>query len=692
MSLALWFVFFYVLGGITLIPLSVLAVLLFFYWTLPQAPPDQDPSHTKNDGLVDIARESQYDKSIKQSSASSIADQSTLNSVSSNNTKQPDASPESESETGVDAYFSGTVVVSREYFIYPTGGPNNSGNPPAPASHQASMHQSESAYSALYKLFSNSLMKPGASSSASSTHSTASSSQSINESFNDPSFSRKNSSLSTFSSTSASSVSSNASNSSSSSTSKKTKLLKYHAVLRHGNLFLYEDSDHENMKHVIVIAHHLVTIWPPNLPDGELFAKRNAICLLKIPYSHGSPAQSDLDIAELLSDPATPPKNAFFLYTDSASEKEDFYFALLRASKRHPLEEVKDPDSISRFDPVYLAHPIRHKTSEIIDLIQTLHATSSQTRWLNALIGRIFLSVKDTPQVSNFWINKISTKLTRIKRPTFLGDIHVTRLSTGSSLPYFTNPKFIELTPEGKLTIETDVSYSGQFCVQITTKVLLNLGQRFKAREVTVALAITLQHLEGRLIIRVKPPPSDRIWYTFESMPKVSLLVEPIVSSRQVTYSFVTKAIENKIRDTVSAFLFHLIFIYFSYANSFHHYRSKSLSFIQTLKIYLFLTPAMIFIEVVFGMSLLDQSLQIPIQNHIQTMSQLLIRKLTMILQALLSMMVGQSTSYVIARQLPIFIQCSKKAYLRTKDISTVICHYRDRLQDLWIPLLLRHL
>lgn len=564
MSFALWFVFFYVLGGITLIPLLALAVLLFFHWTLPQVPPDQDPNKDEG-GLLDSQEESQDEKSIKQSTASSIADQSTLNSSSSSTTRKS-TSFESENETGVDAYFSGTVVVSREYFIYPTGGPNNSGNPPAPASHQASMNQSESAYSSLYKLFSNSL-KPGASSSssASSTHSTISPSPSFNDSLNDPSFLRKNSSLSTFSTTSASSASSTASNSSaSSSTSKKTKLLKYHAVLRHGNLFLYEDSDHQNMKHVIVIAHHLVTIWPPNLPDGELFAKRNAICLLKIPYSHGSPAQSDLDIAELLSDPTTPPKDAFYLYTDSASEKEDFYFALLRASKRHPLEEVKDPDSVSRFDPVYLAHPIRHKTSEIMDLIQTLHATDSniQTRWLNALIGRIFLSVKDTPNVSNFWIKKISTKLTRIKKPTFLGDIHVTRLSTGSSLPYFTNPKLIELTPEGKLTIETDVSYSGQFCVQITTKVLLNLGQRFKAREVTVALAITLQHLEGKLIIRVKPPPSDRIWYTFESMPRVSLLVEPIVSSRQVTYSFVTKAIENKIRDTVSIF----------FSLNYHHY------------------------------------------------------------------------------------------------------------------------
>lgn len=64
----------------------------------------------------------------------------------------------------------------------------------------------------------------------------------------------------------------------------------------------------------------------------------------------------------------------------------------------------------------------------------------------------------------------------------------------------------MELTPEGKLTVDSDVTYDGKFSVQITTKVKLNLGQRFKAREVTVALAITLEHLEGKMIFRLKPP------------------------------------------------------------------------------------------------------------------------------------------------------------------------------------------
>lgn len=588
MSVALWLVFFYVLGGLTFVPSLVLAIVLYFYWTLPKISPENNPSvlydqvvskeknlKSSTEKLNSEAYNDSTDLKSQQfsrpGSVSSMSDAASLISrsnpaspnynssdissygISHLRTPSTSLSLDREHETGVDAYFTGTLVVSREYFIYPTGGPNNSGNPPAPASHQASMNQSESAYSTLYKLINNSLSKSNSPSPGTFSSSNA---PSPTPSFIENSSEGGNNGSSTPKSTTSSSTTTNS--------SKKSKLTKYHAILRHGNLFLYEDSDHEILKHVIVIAHHLVTIWPPHVPDGELFAKRSAICLVKIPYSHGSDAAvSDVDVAEILADSSTPPKNAFYLYSDSASEKEDFYFALIRASKRHSLRMAGlDNKPVSQFNPVYMAHPLHHRTADMMDLINTLHSTDSniQTRWLNAFIGRIFLAIKDTPQFTSALRNKISTKLTRIKRPTYLSEIHVTKLSCGNALPYFTNPKLIELTPEGKLTVESDVTYDGKFSVQITTKAKLNLGARFKAREVTIALAITLEHLEGKLIFRVKPPPSDRIWYTFESMPKMSLFIEPVVSSRQIKYSVVTKAIENKLRESVCI---HRIFFFF---------------------------------------------------------------------------------------------------------------------------------
>jgi hypothetical protein len=290
-------------------------------------------------------------------------------------------------------------------------------------------------------------------------------------------------------------------------------------------------------------------MWPPNVNDGQLFIKRSAICLAKIDYDNP-------DHAAQLSDPDNPPKNAFYLFSDNCSEKEDFYFALIRASKRSATWNPKANTGYKFsetpvFDPFIMAQPLHYKTSEIMELIQTLHSTDAnlQTRWLNALLGRLFLAVKDTHPFENFFRNKIVNKLARVKRPTFLSDIEVKKIYCGHAIPYFTNPKLRELTPEGLMVLEANVSYTGSFSIEIATKAILNLGARFKSRDVSLNLSVAVQHIEGKLIFKIKPPPSNRLWYAFETMPKLNLLIEPIVSSKQITYNVVTKAIENRIRE-----------------------------------------------------------------------------------------------------------------------------------------------
>lgn len=518
---AIWLVFFYILGGFTLLPILALSIVVFLYWQLPKAKIDVDEVRARS---IDAFLTERYPKRANSdvSDIQALSDSSTVASGTekmladrvsgtySPRTYSFDSTPPlegffaplnahtlsigREQETGVDAHITGWLTVSREYFIYPTGGPNNSGNPPPPASHAAQMTQNESAYSTLYKLMTSNSSKTNNSSPSQSSD-----------------------------------VTPNNGPSGVSSTPKKSRHSKYFAVLRHGNLFLYSDSDQKDVKHVIVIAHHVVTMWPPQAPDGQLFIKRSAICLVKIPLGHDSVYDSDYDIAQMLSDPENPPKNAFFLYSDGCPEKEDFYFALIRASKRYnfhsPPPQATTESRLSVFNPIYMAHPLQFKSSNMMDLIQTLHSTDSniQTRWLNALLGRLFLSVHKTNAFEEYFRSKIIMKLSRTKRPSFLTEIQVTKISSGHSIPYFTNPRLVELTPEGRLSIEADVTYNGNFSLEVTTKAIINLGSRFKTREVTIALAITFQRLDGKLVIRMKPPPSDRLWYAFETMPKVSM-------------------------------------------------------------------------------------------------------------------------------------------------------------------------
>lgn len=295
---------------------------------------------------------------------------------------------------------------------------------------------------------------------------------------------------------------------------------------------------------MIVIGNHVITIWPRNVPDGELFLKRSAICLAKI--------DSNLNDSVCFSlNPDQPPQDAYFLYSDSCSEKEDFYFALIRASKNAARWDNKDDSQVLDHDPSIMALPLHYKTTEIMDLIQTLHSTDAnlQTRWLNAIIGRLFLSIKDTENFEGFFRNKIIKKLSRMKRPMFLGDIELKTISCGTGIPYFTNPKLKELSPEGLLLVEANVSYSGNFAVEIATKAILSLGGRIKPREFSLILSVVLKSLEGKLVLKIKPPPSDRLWYAFETMPKLQLHIEPVVSTKQITYSVVTNAIESRIRE-----------------------------------------------------------------------------------------------------------------------------------------------
>lgn len=477
------------LGGLTFIPIVGLFIFLISIWVLPKVRNANDNSSSDD---MDFTKEAQL---LSHQRSNSVYSSASSSSVFDNMTVDT-PSVEREQESGTDAYFSGWLTVSREYFIYPTGGTNNTGNPPPLASNIASLHKNESAYSTLYKLINSS--KSG-NSSSSSLSATLTSGQS----------------------------------STSSSPAKKSSLVKYFGVLRNGNLFLYDSSDQKNVKQVIVAAHHFVTLWPPNLPDGQLFVKRTAICLIRIPSGYASVEELDKDMKMMLSDPNVPPKNAFYLYSDFCSEKEDFYFALIRASKRYKTNNIEKASKASLssissiFNPVFMAHPLGHKTSEMIGLIKSLHISDSnmQTLWINALFGRLFLSLNKTEVLTTYFRNRIVSKIARTKRPSFLSEIEVTKISCGNSVPFFSNPRLAELTPEGRLTVETDIKYSGKFVLEITTNVLINLGTRFKTREVPIALSVTLTHLEGRLVIKMKAPPSDRLWYAFETMPKVSILL-----------------------------------------------------------------------------------------------------------------------------------------------------------------------
>ncbi|PTB70498.1 hypothetical protein BBK36DRAFT_44621 [Trichoderma citrinoviride] len=302
----------------------------------------------------------------------------------------------------------------------------------------------------------------------------------------------------------------------------------FYVVLRHGHLMLFDDEEQLEVRHVISLAHHRIGLYSGGdvTPEGELFIKRNAISLTR------KPNESD-------HTPDNQASRPFYLFSENCSAKEDFYFAMLK-NQQHTFG----------FDHI-APNPKQFELKSIISLVQKLHSSEDQvhSRWINAMIGRIFLGVYKTKDLETFIREKITKKISRVKRPSFLTNIMIQQIDTGDAAPYFANLKLKDLNVEGECVVEADLRYTGSFRIEVAATARIDLGARFKVREVNLILAVVLRRLEGHVLFKIKPPPSNRIWFSFQTMPKLEMTIEPIVSSRQITYTVITRQIENRIKE-----------------------------------------------------------------------------------------------------------------------------------------------
>ncbi|KXJ94112.1 hypothetical protein Micbo1qcDRAFT_231673 [Microdochium bolleyi] len=305
----------------------------------------------------------------------------------------------------------------------------------------------------------------------------------------------------------------------------------FFVVLRHGHLMLFDDEEQLEVRHVISLAHHEISIYSGerSTPEGELFIKRNALRLAR--KHDGKVLKPDTQISK-----------PFYLFSENCSAKEDFYFSLLKNQE----QTFGGPGSAPK--------PISFEVKNIISLVQRLHSNEEQmqTRWLNALMGRIFLGIHGTKDIENAIREKLTKKISRVQRPNFLTRIEIRKIDTGDSAPFITNPRLKDLNVEGEYVMEADVKYSGNFRLEVAAVARIDLGKTLKAREVDLVLAVVLKKLDGHIFFKIKPPPSNRIWFSFQSMPKMEMTIEPIVSSRQITYTVILRQIENRIKEVMA--------------------------------------------------------------------------------------------------------------------------------------------
>ncbi|KAI8638913.1 putative integral membrane protein conserved region-domain-containing protein [Parasitella parasitica] len=300
--------------------------------------------------------------------------------------------------------------------------------------------------------------------------------------------------------------------------SKRENANIYFSVLKYNMLYLYDSEKQLDCKGVINLCNHTVAMHPPGLQDYELYSKPH---LIKLQHKDST----------------------YYINCHKCIDKEDWYFAFIRASKSTLLRNKVMHDN-THFDQSAMNH-----------LITMVHSDEHhfQTQWLNAILGRVFFGVYRTQDIKDALYKKVITKLDKInaKRPPFLGEITVRSVDPGHSLPRFTQPKLLGLSPTGELTAEAHMQYDGGFRIEIETVLKWKYSDLLRPLTIDLVLGITLKEIQGKLLIKIKEPPTNRLWYAFHECPKMEWKVEPVVWEKRVGYSVVVKAIETKIQEFI---------------------------------------------------------------------------------------------------------------------------------------------
>ncbi|GAN00943.1 conserved hypothetical protein [Mucor ambiguus] len=340
------------------------------------------------------------------------------------------------------------------------------------------------------------------------------------------------------------------SGSSNSNTNLKKGLV--YALLKHGTLFCYESEKQQNLVMILPMQDFQVSLYPPNpqdKPEGEIYNRTSVIRLVPNAIKDDIKLTSKNEpVCTLPEDDITCyPTRVLYLTCGRNIDKEDWYFGLLEA---HQLLQDQPHEG-----PQYVMMDNTHFDQDALEeLIRQVQSTPShrETAWINAVFGRLFLGMYKTDRLKHFVEMKIRKKIDKTKRPTFLDEIHVRSVDVGASVPFITDPKLLSLSTEGEVIVEAKVEYAGGLTIEIETDFNWSYSSRMKPIRMNLILAVKLNRLAGRMMFKLKAPPTNRYWLAFFEMPEMDWKITPVVADKQIKLNIVTNAIESRIREVMA--------------------------------------------------------------------------------------------------------------------------------------------
>ncbi|WVQ96740.1 hypothetical protein IAU59_003847 [Kwoniella sp. CBS 9459] len=320
----------------------------------------------------------------------------------------------------------------------------------------------------------------------------------------------------------------------------------YYCVLKGKVLFIYENESQTNCLAALGVDNYVVSIEKNDGPfagrDAQMFTKRSSIVLKAkkgekavLPaLTRGMQAEQG-DEREIETKP-------FYIFVKPNIVMEDWYLALVQASG-----QATTSDSI--FD-----------VRDMKSLVGTIDAEPDPIpmRWFNAMLGRIFYALYQTESLEEYIRAKIIKKTSQLVLPGYVGPIKVKEVNVGNTPPYFSKPMLKELRPDGTTSFEAHLSYrsksrkpDSQIRITIETFITVPLSFSF-----TAVLAVVVKSVEGNVLIHMKKPPSNRIWWGFTTMPEIDVEIKPILASKSfhqigTLTAYIEKQMREAIRDSI---------------------------------------------------------------------------------------------------------------------------------------------
>jgi hypothetical protein len=66
--------------------------------------------------------------------------------------------------------------------------------------------------------------------------------------------------------------------------------------------------------------------------------------------------------------------------------------------------------------------------------------------------------------------------------------------------------------------------------------------------KVPFSLAVRVNSIRGTLRCHIKPPPSDRLWYGFTSMPDVNWNIETSIAEHKIASKKIASLLKNRFK------------------------------------------------------------------------------------------------------------------------------------------------